>query len=262
MPLLLGKDGRKLSKRRNPTSIFYYKDSGYLPEALVNFLSLMGYSMGEEKEIYSLKELTEKFDLSHIGKSGAFFDIKKLDWVNQKYIMNQLSEDTLWESLKNWQFNETFMKDLMPLIHTRIKVFGDFMDLCHFLFVNKLNLSEELLCIKNLKPIDVCYILQSIIWILEEDDDWSKEAMEKASHAIAEIFGINHKKIVMPILFTSITGKKQGPPLFSSAEVLGKERTRARLLDAFEFLGGISNKKMTLLQKMWKTKDCKEIITN
>ena len=154
------------------------------------------------------------------------------------------------------------MKELMPLIHTRIKVFGDFMDLCHFLFINKINLSEELLCVKKLKPVDVCYIIQCIIWFLEEEEDWGSEAMEKASHKIADVFKVNHKKVVMPILFSSITGKRQGPPLFASIKILGKDRTRARLLEAIEYLGGISNKKMVQLQKCWDKKDCKEIIAS
>ena len=81
--LLLGKDGKKLSKRRNPTSIFYYRDSGYLPEAFLNFMTLMGYSMPEDKEIYSLDEIIPIFDPKRIGVSGAFFDIQKLDWLNQ-----------------------------------------------------------------------------------------------------------------------------------------------------------------------------------
>src|SRR5277367_6483982 len=96
MPLLLGKDGRKLSKRRNPTSIFYYRDSGYLPEAFTNFLTLMGYSMPGDKEIYSLEEITKEFDPKRIGVSGAFFDIQKLDWINQQYLI-QIPENHLWD---------------------------------------------------------------------------------------------------------------------------------------------------------------------
>ena len=138
MPLLLGKDGRKLSKRRNPTSIFYYRDSGFLPEALINFLSLMGYSMPEDKEIYSVEELVKEFDPSRFGKSGAFFDITKLEWLNQKYMISHLTEEELLQRLKEWAFNEEFLKKLMPLVHTRIKTFAEFFELCDFLFINHL----------------------------------------------------------------------------------------------------------------------------
>ena len=91
--LLLGKDGKKLSKRHNPTSIFYYRDSGYLPEAFVNFLTLMGYSMPDDREIYPLDEIIREFDPKRIGISGAFFDSLKLDWVNQQYLINTIPED-------------------------------------------------------------------------------------------------------------------------------------------------------------------------
>ena len=119
MPLLLGKDGKKLSKRKNPTSIFYYRDSGYLPEALINFLTLMGYSMQGEKEIYTLDEIIESFDPKRIGISGAFFDTQKLGWVNQKKLIESIPEDQLWNRLVGWTFNDTFMQKLMPLVpHT------------------------------------------------------------------------------------------------------------------------------------------------
>ncbi|MBT7462209.1 MAG: glutamate--tRNA ligase, partial [Waddliaceae bacterium] len=88
MPLLLGTDGKKLSKRKNPTSIFYYRDTGYLPEAFMNFLTLMGYSMPDDKEIYSLEDIFKAFDTKRVGVSGAVFDVKKLDWLNQQYIIN------------------------------------------------------------------------------------------------------------------------------------------------------------------------------
>ena len=133
MPLLLGKDGKKLSKRKNPTSIFYYRDSGYLQEAFINFLSLMGYSMLNDKEIYSLEEIIREFEPSRIGTSGAYFDIQKLDWLNQQYLINTVPEVALWERIKEWSFNDAFMQKLMPLCHTRMKTFGDFMQLCDFL---------------------------------------------------------------------------------------------------------------------------------
>lgn len=261
MPLLLGSDGKKLSKRKNPTSIFYFRDSGYLPEALVNFLSLMGYSMPDDREIYSLEEFIQNFDPKRIGVSGAFFDMQKIDWINQQYIINKIPEETLWEKLKEWSFNDTFMLKLMKLCHTRIKNFGDFMDLCQFFFVNHIPLSEENLCPQGLKGDHVCFLLQAMIWSMDQQENWGKEEIEKASHEIAEVFGVHHKKVVMPILYVTITGKRYGPPLFASVGLLGKDRTRARLLQAMQFLGGISTKKMTQLNASWKNRDCKSLMS-
>lgn len=260
MPLLLGKDGKKLSKRKNPTSVFYYRDAGYLPEALVNFLTLMGYSLGDDKEIYTLEEIIQHFDPKRIGVSGAFFDIRKLEWINQKYLIDSISEYELWSRLVKWSFNEEFMKKLMPLIHTRIKTFGDFIDLCGFFFVNDLHYSLELFSPKNLHPENASFILQAIIWSLEAQEDWGAKGLEKASHEVAEAFGVHHKKIVIPILFATMMGKLQGPPLFASVEILGRDRTRARLLQSIEFVGGISNKKMDKLKKGWQAKDCSSLI--
>jgi glutamyl-tRNA synthetase len=259
MPLLLGKDGKKLSKRKNPTSIFYFRDSGFLSEALVNFLTLMGYSMPSDKEIYTLDEIIEVFDPKRIGISGAFFDIQKLHWVNQKKIIESIPEEKLWDRLVDWSFNEGFMRKLMPLIHTRIKTFGDFMQQCDFFFINDLHLTPDLLCPKNTPPELISCLYQTIIWSLDAQEDWTGTGLEKASHEVAEAFGLPHKKVIVP-LFAAIMGKLQGPPLFESVTLLGKDRTRVRLLGAMETLGGLSNKKLDQLKKSWDKKNCRELV--
>jgi len=260
MPLLLGKNGKKLSKRRNPTSIFYYRDSGYLPEAFVNFLSLMGYSMTADKEMYSLDEIIKEFDPKRIGVSPAFFDIMKLDWLNQQHLINTIPEDKLWGRIQDWMFNPEFMNKLMPLCQTRIKTFSEFIELCGFFFTMHLDYTEESLCSGKLSKEATTFVLQSMIWSMDEQEDWGKTGVENAAREVAEVFGINLKKDVISTLYVSLTGKKQGPPLFSSVELLGKDRTRARLLNAIEFLGGISNKKMDLLTKSWSQKDGKDLV--
>lgn len=258
MPLLLGIDGKKLSKRKNPTSIFFYRDSGYLSEAFRNFLTLMGYSMPGDREIYPFEDIVKEFDPERIGVSGAVFDIKKLDWLNQQYIINCIPQEELWERLKEWRFNDTFMERLIPLCYSRIKTFGDFMDLFDFLFINEMKYKEEDFIQKGLSKLQGAYILQGMIWILELTNDWSALGIQQASKQVAERLGVNHKKGVMPVLFASIMGKIQGPPLFDSAEILGKDIVRARFLRSIEFLGGISNKKGAELKKGWDKEDAKE----
>jgi glutamyl-tRNA synthetase len=100
-----------------------------------------------------------------------------------------------------------------------------------------------------------------MIWSLDEQEDWSGSGFEKASHKVSDTFGIHHKKIVIPLLFAAIMGKTQGPPLFDSVALLGKDRTRARLLGAIELLGGISNKKIDLLKKGWGKRNCRDLVT-
>lgn len=256
MPLLLGIDGKKLSKRRNPTSIFYYRDSGFLPEAFVNFLTLMGYSMAGDKEIYTLDDIIKEFDPKRIGVSGAIFDIHKLEWINQQYLVHSIPQNQLWNRLKEWRFNDAFMEKLMPLCHTRIKTFGDFIKLTDFLFINDISYSKELLTPQSILPEQSCMFLQAMIWSMDENENWGKEGFEKASREIESSFKINYKKILIPLLFGVIMGKHHGPPLFDSIELLGKDRTRARLLNAITFLGGLSNKKTIDLQTHWEKKNC------
>jgi glutamyl-tRNA synthetase len=260
MPLLLGKDGKKLSKRKNPTSIFFYRDSGYLPEAFRNFLTLMGYSMPGDQEIYGMEEVVQLFDHKRIGVSGAVFDVQKLDWINQQYLIKNIPQEKLWERLKSWSFGDDFMQGLMPLIHSRIRTFGDFMDLCDFFFINHLRYTQEMFAVKELAPEQCGLILQAIIWDMDENDNWSSSGINHASRRVAEVFGVNHKKVIMPLLFASLMGKTQGPPLFDSAGILGKDRVRARLLRSIEFLGGISNKKADALKKGWEKKNCHELM--
>jgi glutamyl-tRNA synthetase len=261
MPLLLGKDGKKLSKRKNPTSIFFYRDCGYLPEAFINFLTLMGYSMVGDREIYSFEEVVKEFDYKRIGVSGAVFDIQKLDWMNQQYLIKNIPVENLWSRLKEWSFNDAFMQRLMPLCHSRIKTFGDFIDLFDFMFINHLHYDEEIFAIKDLSREQRCYLIQAMIWRMDELENWGSSGINQASREVAQIFGVDHRKVVMPLLFASLMGKTQGPPLFDSTGILGKDRTRARLLKAIEFLGGISTKKMNQLKKAWKERQGQALMT-
>ena len=132
------------------------------------------------------------------------------------------------------------------------------MQLCDFFFINDLQLTPELLCPKNTAPELVSCLCQAMIWSWMNQEDWTGVGFEKASHDVAEIFGVHHKKVMMPILFAAIMGKHQGPPLYESVTLLGKDRTRVRLLNAMEAVGGLSGKKTDALKKSWAKKDCKE----
>lgn len=261
MPLLLGKDGKKLSKRKNPTSIFYYRDTGYLPEAFVNFLTLMGYSMPDDQEIYTIDEIVQKFDPKRIGISGAFFDIHKLDWLNQQYIIKTIPEEKLWDRIRQWSFHDDFMKKLMPLCHTRIKNFGEFMELCSFLFINHISYTANLFTPMQISLEQAAFILQTLIWSLDQNEDWGRSGIEHSSKEISSVFNTNHRKVVIPLIYAAITGKHQGPPIYDAFELLGKDRCRARILNSIEFLGGISNKKMESLTSAWNKRDCHQLMS-
>jgi glutamyl-tRNA synthetase len=252
MPLLLGQDGKKLSKRRNPTSIFYFRDLGYLPEALMNFLTLMGYRMPNEKETYTLDELIASFDETRIGVAGAFFDIQKLDWLNQKTIIETLSEEALLEKLKAWQFNDRFIRQLIPLVHTRIKNFSEFIELTDFLFIQHLSYPLEQLVPKTKTPEACALLLQALIWKLDANADWTGPSLESAAKEVATLLQAHYKKEVIPLLFMTLMGKQKGPPLFQSVTLLGKDRMRARFLAAIHTLGGLSSSKITNLKEVFE----------
>ena len=254
MPLLLGKDGKKLSKRRNPTSIFFYRDAGYLPEAFKNFMTLMGYSMPDGREVYSFDDIIKDFDEKRIGVSGAVFDLQKLDWLNQQYLITTISQDKLWQRLREWLFSDAFMNRLMPLCHTRMKTFSEFVELSSFLFVNTLPYTKELFHIDGVDEEMSASLLQAMIWQMDALENWGNSGAYESSKYVAELFHINHKKVLMPLLFATLQGKRQGLPLFDSLELLGKDRARVRLMRAIEFLGGLSNKKFDALKKMFDSK--------
>lgn len=248
MPLLLGKDGRKLSKRRNPTSIFYFRDSGYLPEAFANFLSLMGYSMPDGREMYSLDDIIRAFEPGRIGISPAVFAMQKLDWLNQQYLIERVPQEALWGRIKEWGFSDEFMQKLMPLCRSRMKNFGEFMELADFFFINHLNYHAALFEVGGLGPAQAACLLQVIIWSMDAHENWKGAGLNQSSRQVAATCSVDHKKEVMPLLFGAIMGKRHGLPLFDSVELLGKDRTRARLLLAIEFLGGLPSKKMDALK--------------
>jgi glutamyl-tRNA synthetase len=260
LPLLLGADGKKLSKRKNPCSIFYFKDSGYIPEAFLNFLSLMGYSMPNDEEIYSLDHFCETFDISRIGSSGAFFDFQKLDWINQQYLMRTTDPKELWSKISSWAFDEKKMLQLMEMGRTRIRTYSEFFDLFHFFFTNHLELTLENLVPKSLTQEGAAMLLQATLWRLDEKESWSKDSIESVCKEFVELFGVNLKKEIMPVLYSALTGKTQGPPLYASFELLGIDRCRARILQAISFLGGLSSKKVELLQSSIKKKDCLHLL--
>lgn len=242
MPLLLNPDGSKLSKRKNPTSIFYYRDAGYVKDAFVNFLTLMGYSMEGDQEIYSLEEMIQSFNPRRIGTSGAVFDIRKLDWINKSYLSHQGSPETLLHELKQWLWNDDFVMRILPLCQTRMSTLSEFIPLSGFFFSLYPEYTAEELVPPVLSKEHAAILLYAFVKYIESDDIWLKDRFYLGSKWLADTFHIHHKKGIIPLLYVAITGKKQGLPLFDSMEILGKPRVRNRLLHAEALLGGVPKK--------------------
>ncbi len=134
LPLLRNADKSKVSKRKNPVSLNYFREAGFLPQALLNFLGLMAYSMPDGREVFSLKDFIEHFQIQRISLGGPVFDYKKLTWLNGRYLRELLSEDDLVGYLFERLFSESYIKKIVPLVRERMEKSEDFLDYADFFF--------------------------------------------------------------------------------------------------------------------------------
>ncbi len=219
---------KKLSKRRDPVDLRTFRDNGYLPEALVNFLCLQGWSHPEEKEIFELSEFIEKFDLKRIRKAGPSFDIKKLDWINGEYIrktQNSKLKTQIYEFFKR-KYPEEKIGIILPLIQTRIKTLKEFKNLAGFLFKRP--------------RVDKSYLekgykkhLKGAVEVLGELSEWEKAAVDRALLGLVDKDSFNTGDFFMN-LRVAITGARFTPPINDSIVILGKEETLLRLKKALD----------------------------
>lgn len=222
LPLILNSDGKgKLSKRHGHASVDYYRNLGYLPEAVLNFLSNIVWYHPENKEIYPLEEFIRLFELQKINSQGARFNLDKLDWMNGQYIRMMKNEE-LAERLFIF-YDKKLDKDkiikTIPLVKERMKKLADYKPLCAFLYENvtpEIPLTEK----KEL--------LQSVVNGLGSLSDWTAANIGESMVNVAKKLGVKNSEFFM-VLRVAVTGKKISPPLNESMELLGKEKTIQRL---------------------------------
>ena len=251
LPLLLNPDGSKMSKRKNPTSVEYYRRAGYAPEALLNYLALMAYPpIDGDEEMFSFGQLTEDFDADKIKLGGSIFDIEKLDWLNGRYVRERKTPEQLLDDLKAWLLTDDYVGQMLPLLQQRMETLGDFVPQVAFFFARKVAPSAEDLVPKKREAEQVVPMLQTAVWALDGVLDWNKEGVEAALRGVAEYWDWPVRDVTVP-LTVALTGQRVGPPLFDSAALLGQDMMRMRILDAMGVLGGLSKKKVTKLEKEW-----------
>jgi len=232
MPLLRNPDKSKLSKRKNDVSVVSYQEKGYLPEALLNFLMLLGWSHPDKKEIISLEEFVHDFTFDRMQKTGPVFDIEKLNWMNGKYIREVISTDTLKERLIPFipaDFPVVMMDSILPLIRERLVTLADFESLTHF-FYRDVVVDKELLLKKADAPL-VQQQLRDCLEVLDKMSDWKFETIEAALRSLQEERDWKKSQFFMMVR-VAVTGEKATPPLFQTMEVLGQQKTLERLLAA------------------------------
>lgn len=248
VPLVNGPDGKKLSKRHGATSITEFHDQGYLPEALFNFLALLGWAPGEgeEQELFSREELIERFDLFRVSKAPAVFSYDKLDWMNGVYIRNLSEEELLERLLPFWQKADlvpdpcpeevrAMLRRIVPLVQERLKRLGTVVEWTAFMFGEIEPPPAERLVGKKMTPGESLAALRRARALLAEEEPFEAEAMEPPMRALADELGLKAGQL-FGVVRWAVTGQKVAPPLFGSLAVLGRERVLARLDAAEETL--------------------------
>lgn len=229
MPLLRNPDHSKLSKRKNDVSVVSYQERGYLPEALLNFLMLLGWSHPQGREILSLDDFVRDFTLDRMQKTGPVFDTAKLDWLNGKYIREMLSPEQLQARLEPFlpaDFDRAQLERILPLVRERLVRLSDIVPLTAF-FYRDIQVERSLLE-KKADPVLVASQLQATITALEAIGIWETPAIETALRALQEEREWKKSQYFMMIRVAA-TGETATPPLFETLEVLGKTKTLRRL---------------------------------
>lgn len=251
MPLLRNTDKSKLSKRKNPTSIRYYQAMGYLPEALLNYLGMMGWTMPNGQEKFTQQDMIENFDLSRVSLGGPIFDIQKLDWLNGKYIREDLDDEEFIRQYAAWAFQQDKLLKIVPLVKQRVERFSDVADLASFFLSGLPELQPENFNHKQLDGNQLVKILQFSLWHLEQLSAWTREDIEQVLQGLASGMDLKIRDFLFP-LFVAVTGKAVSTSVIESITIIGLDITRARLRAAIEILGGISKKQMKLLEREYR----------
>jgi glutamyl-tRNA synthetase len=241
MPLLRNLDKSKISKRKNPVSLIYYRQAGFLPEAVINFLGLMGGGMpaptaestpgqpatkASEADIFSLSEMLARFDVKNIRLGGPVFDLTKLKWLNGEYI-RALAPEKFYAALRETILSDSYLQQIAPLVQTRIETLGGFGNLTHFFFADDILPTPEVFVPKKRTIEETLAFATEQLAVLEATD-WTHEALEPALKKLGEEEEWSVKENFM-LLRAIITGSTMSPPLLESMVVFGKARSLDRV---------------------------------
>ena len=248
LPYVLGKDGQRLSKRNGVVSIAWYRQEGFLPEAMCNYLALLGWSPGDNREEFSLAEMAAEFDLARVGKNPAQFDVKKLEAINGDKIRaldgaafaRRITPFLQAAGLAGDPPDERAVALIAggaPLIQERISRLTDAAPMLGFLFVDEQRFTIEEDAARALTP-DSAPALKAALAAVEAVGDWAKDPIEQALRgALLDGLGLKPKAAFGPVR-AAVTGRRVSPPLFESMELLGRDRTLTRLNRALALAAG------------------------
>ncbi len=247
MPLLRNPDKSKLSKRKNPTSITYYRDAGYMPEALLNYLARMGYSLPNSAEKFTFSEMIETFDINRISLGGPIFDIDKLAWLNSEYL-REMNPTELKNKILAWANDTEKLTAIAAAVQPRIKVLSDVIYWSAFYFQNFPVLVTEDFEHKTLTSEQIVEILQIATWKLEILPAWTENNIYVTLKGLADTLDIKMRDFMAPF-FVAIAGSTSSTPVMNSMAIIGADMTLIRLRNGIEVLGGLGKKKLKKLEK-------------
>ena len=241
LPMLLGKDRSKLSKRHGAVSITDYQAQGYLAEAMVNFLALLGWSLDDKTEIMTRKELIDNFSLKRVSQTAAIFNSEKLDWMNGVYIRSLSLKDFTRSIIPFLErdlppevarpLSAEYVNKIAPLIHERTKKLAEVSELTEFFFVDELSYEPDLLIVKKMNRELAINALETSRLKLKRLPAFNEESLEGVLRPLAEELELKTGQL-FGTLRVAVTGRTVAPPLFQAMAALGKERCIKRIKEA------------------------------
>lgn len=235
-PVVLNSDRMgKLSKRAGATSIDFYREEGYLPEAMINYLALLGWTHPEGKEIFTLDEMIQSFDLKDINQSAAAWNEQKLDWINGEYI-RAMSDEELVNRLRDFLPDHPTpekIQQVIPLVKERMKKLSDFVALTDFLFLGS---EYDLATFERLKLNDPIEVLKKVLEKMEQMPiPWESEKFAETFRQLAQELSLSNTDMFQ-LIRVAFSGKLVTPPLFECMQLLSEQETKKRIQDAITFL--------------------------
>jgi glutamyl-tRNA synthetase len=244
---ILGPDKAKLSKRHGAHAVLEYRDQGYLPDAIVNFLALLGWSLDDKTDVFDRETLIKAFDVDRLLPNPAVFNEEKLVWMNGVYI-RQMTAPQLAEAVRPYlekaigPIDMALLERIVPLVQERIRVLTEIVEMADFFFTEgPLEYDATLLLGKKFadQPAEAAHALELVIGVTEATADWTHETLEANVRPLAEQLGVKAGDL-FGVVRVAVTGKTATPPLFETMEVLGREKSLARLKDALGRLAALA----------------------
>lgn len=235
VPLIMGPDGSRLSKRHGATSVGQFREEGILPEALVNFLALLGWSPGDDREIMTLKELIESFSLERVNKKNAVFDTKKLEWLNMQYFKKKTAEEITRMALpclaaygvEPASVSPARMEAVVRLLGERFRTLRDLADKAHYFFAETPRLDPKAFR-KHLRREGVAELLAEVAARLKPLREFTPEEIEREMRAVIAARGVKAGEVMQPVR-VAVSGRMETPGIFETMALIGRERVLDRL---------------------------------